>query len=128
VLDVGRPPGAVHAGTGDADPSGGTRREHIEAWLVDPGHEAKKAATLSVYYRSPQPFFTWAVSEGEIGSSPMERMRPPMVPEQPVAVLTGAQIDALLWACQGPAFVNRRDEPIVQLLVDTGCAPAGGTL
>ncbi len=67
----------------------GIRREHIEAWLVDLAREGKAAATLSVYYRSLQPFFAWAQSEGEIGASPMERMRPPLVPEQPVAVLTG---------------------------------------
>ena len=66
------------------------------------------------------PFFNWAVSEGEIGSSPMERMKPPLVPEQPVAVLTEPQIDALLRACQGTAFEDRRDEAIIRLLLDTG--------
>jgi site-specific recombinase XerD len=98
----------------------GIRREHIEAWLVDLAQEGKAAATLSVYYRSLQPFFAWAVSEGEIGASPMERMRPPLVPEQPVAVLSEAQIEELLRACQGPAFEDRRDEAIVRLLLDTG--------
>lgn len=98
----------------------GIRREHVEAWLVDLGQEGKAAATLSVYYRSLQPFFSWAVSEGEIGASPMERMKPPLVPEQPVAVLTGEQIEALLRACQGSAFEDRRDEAIVRLLLDTG--------
>ena len=98
----------------------GIRREHIEAWLVALGEEGKAAATLSVYYRSLQPFFAWAVSEGEIDASPMERMRPPIVPEQPVAVLTDEQIDALLRACHGTAFEDRRDEAIVRLLLDTG--------
>ena len=98
----------------------GIRREHIEAWMVDLSDHGKAAATLSVYYRSLQPFFAWAVSEGEITSSPMERMRPPIVPEQPVAVVTQPQIDALLRACQGPAFEDRRDEAIVRLLLDTG--------
>ena len=87
---------------------------------MDLAQEGKAAATLSVYYRSLQPFFACAVSEGEISSSPMERMRPPLVPEQPVAVVTGAQIDALLRACQGSAFEDRRDEAIVRLLLDTG--------
>lgn len=98
----------------------GIRREHIEAWLVALGAEGKAAATLSVYYRSLQPFFAWAVSEGEISTSPMERMRPPLVPEQPVAVLSADQIDALLRACQGAAFEDRRDEAILRLLLDTG--------
>jgi len=99
---------------------GGIRREHIEAWLVDLGEDGKSAATLSVYYRSLQPFFAWALSEGEIEASPMERMRPPIVPEQPVAVLSEGQIEGLLRACQGPSFEDRRDEAIVRLLLDTG--------
>lgn len=96
------------------------RRAHIEAWLVALADEGKAAATLSVYYRSLQPFFAWAVSEGEMRSSPMERMKPPLVPEQPVAVLTETQIEALLHACRGTAFEDRRDEAIVRLLLDTG--------
>lgn len=98
----------------------GIRREHIEAWLVELGQEGKAAATLSVYYRSLQPFFSWAVSEGEVDSSPMERMKPPLVPEQPVAVISDVQVEALLRACQGTAFEDRRDEAIVRLLLDTG--------
>lgn len=63
----------------------------------------------------------WAVSEGEpnFNASPMERMRPPAVPEQPVAVLSEEQIGALLRACHGTAFEDRRDEAIVRLLIDT---------
>ena len=96
------------------------RREHIEAFLVDLAETGKAPATLSVYYRSLQPFFAWAVSEGEVTGSPMTRMRPPAVPEQPVAVLSEAQVEALLRACQGTALEDRRDEAIVRLLLDTG--------
>jgi len=41
-------------------------------------------------------------------------------PEQPVAVLSGEQIGALLRACHGSHFEDRRDEAIVRLLIDTG--------
>lgn len=98
----------------------GIGREHVEAFLVDLAQAGKAPATLSVYYRSLQPFFAWAISEGEITASPLARMRPPAVPEQPVPVLSEAQIDALLRACQGMAFEDRRDEAIVRLLLDTG--------
>jgi site-specific recombinase XerD len=98
----------------------GVRREHIESWLVALTEAGRKPATVSVYYRSLQPFWKWAVDEGELEASPMARMKPPAVPEQPVPVLTDSQVSALLAACHGTAFEDRRDEAIVRLLLDTG--------
>jgi site-specific recombinase XerD len=98
----------------------GVRREHIEAWLVTLAEAGRKPATVSVYYRSLQPFWKWAVDEGEIPESPMARMKPPAVPEQPVPVITTQQVDALLAGCKGSAFEDKRDEAIIRLLLDTG--------
>ncbi len=64
------------------------RREHLEAYIVELQEAGRRPATVSLAYRSLQPFFKWAVSEDEISNSPMERMRPPIVPEEPPAVLT----------------------------------------
>jgi site-specific recombinase XerD len=75
---------------------------------------------VSVAYRSLQPFFKWAVGENEIESSPMERMRPPIVPEEPPAVLREAELKAIFDACSGSSFEDRRDTAIVRLLLDTG--------
>ena len=44
-------------------------------------------ATVSVYYRSLQPFWRWAIEEGFVRESPMANMHPPIVPEQPVPIL-----------------------------------------
>jgi site-specific recombinase XerD len=98
----------------------GVRREHIEAWLVTLAEAGRKPATVTVYYRSLQPFWKWAVDEGEIPESPMARMKPPAVPEQPVPVITTQQVDALLAGCKGSAFEDKRDEAIIRLLLDTG--------
>src|SRR5690606_11538537 len=61
------------------------------------------------------------VDDGEIPASPMDRMRPPHVPEQPVPVLAEAELAALLAAAKGNTFENRRDTAILRLLIDTGC-------
>jgi site-specific recombinase XerD len=98
----------------------GIRREHIEAYLVALQEEGKRAATVSVYYRSLQPFWKWAVEEGEIRESPMAHMKPPAVPENPPPVLSDAQIASLLKSCQGSAFEDRRDEAIIRLFLDSG--------
>ena len=98
----------------------GVRREHLEAFIVDLQEARKRPATVSLAYRSLQPFFAWAVSENEIERSPMERMSAPIVPEEPPAVLRDQDIQALLKATEGNSFEARRDHAILRLLFDTG--------
>lgn len=99
---------------------GGIRREHVEAWLVQLQDAGLRPASVSFYYRSLQPFWKWAVDEGEVPSSPMAKMRPPQVPDEPPAILTEAQIKALLKSTAGTSFDDRRDHALVRLLLDTG--------
>lgn len=98
----------------------GIRREHIEAWLGSLRDTGRSPATVSVYYRSLQPFWKWCIEEGFIRESPMARMHPPIVPEQPVPVVPIEAVRALLKTCDGPRFEDRRDAAIIRLLVDTG--------
>ncbi len=96
------------------------RREHIEAFLValqDSGH---RPATLANRYRSLQQAFRWLVHEDEIRESPMARMRPPAVPDEPPPVLRREELERLLAACAGTSFEDRRDTAIVRLLASTG--------
>ena len=50
----------------------------------------------------------------------MARMRPPKVPEQPVAVLTLDEQRRLLATCEGRSFVDRRDAAMLRVFIDTG--------
>jgi site-specific recombinase XerD len=94
-------------------------REHIETYLADMNDRVAPATTAK-HYRSLQQLFRWLVDDGEIPRSPMERMQPPQVPEQPVAVLREDQLTALLETCRGNSFENRRDTAIIRLFLDTG--------
>src|SRR5690606_17698571 len=96
------------------------RREHVEAFIED--QLARwKPATAANKYRSLQQFFRWAQDEGEVRESPMARMRPPMVPEQPVGVLSDADLKALLATCSGGRdFESRRDYALILTFIDTG--------
>ncbi len=96
------------------------RREHIEAYLVELQRLGRKPATQSLAFRSISPFWKWAVEEGEIRESPMARMRPPVVPQDPPRVLTEAELQKLLDACRGKDFEARRDLAIISLLADSG--------
>jgi integrase/recombinase XerC len=83
-----------------------------------------KPATCSVTFRALQQFFAWLVREEELDRSPMDRMRAPRVPEQPVPVLTDDQLRSVLLACGGKTFTDRRDMALIRLFLDTGCRRA----
>jgi site-specific recombinase XerD len=97
----------------------GIAREHLEAFLAALADRVSPA-TVAKHYRSLQQLFRWLVEDGEIGHSPMERMRPPAVPEQPVDILTDDELRALLDAARGNTFENRRDTAMLRMLIDTG--------
>ena len=94
-------------------------REHIEHYLADMFSHSQPS-TVAKHFRSLQQLFRFLLDDGEITASPMERMRPPTVPEHPVPILSDAELARLLAVCKGAAFDARRDEAIIRLLVDTG--------
>jgi integrase/recombinase XerC len=95
------------------------RREHIQEFIAD--QLARwKPATAHNRYRGLHAFFKWAVAEGDLAVSPMDGMRPPQLPEQPVGVVRAEQLTRLLRTCEGRDFTSRRDSAVILLLVDTG--------
>lgn len=96
------------------------QREHVEAYLAAMFDRGVAPATVAKHYRSLQQLFKFLLEDDEIPSSPMERMSPPRVPEQPVPVLTDEELVRLLAACTGRTFENLRDAAIIRVLVDTG--------
>ncbi len=95
------------------------RREHVEAFL-ERLIATRKPATANNRYRGLQAFFRFLVDDGEIPGSPMDRMRPPKVPDTPPRVLTDTELRAILAACDGPSFEDRRDTAIIRTFIDTG--------
>jgi site-specific recombinase XerD len=96
------------------------RREHIEAFLVALSDSGNRPATVANRYRSLQQVFRWLTGEDEIRDSPMARMRPPAVPDEPPRVLRVEELERLLAACAGTSFEDRRDSAIIRLLASTG--------
>ncbi|MEV6306466.1 tyrosine-type recombinase/integrase [Actinoplanes sp. NPDC051861] len=98
---------------------GSVTREHLEMFfgaMLD----RLSPATTAKHYRSLQQFWKWLLDDGEITRSPMERMSPPAVPEQPVPILTDDELRRLLDACKGTDFEARRDTAILRVLIETG--------
>ena len=65
-------------------------------------------------------FYGWLEAEGEIPVSPMAKMRPPTVPDQPVPLVREDAFRRLLEASAGRDFEARRDTALILLLVDVG--------
>jgi site-specific recombinase XerD len=110
---------AFLAGKGMPRAVAGIRREHVEAFIEDQLARLRPSSAAN-RYRSLQQFFRWLVDEGELRESPMAKMRPPTIPEEPPEVLHKEQTDALMKETAGTGFDERRDRAIVRLLLDTG--------
>src|SRR4051812_16582582 len=79
-----------------------------------------RPTSAAVRFRSLQQLYRWAVDEELIEASPMTGLKPPAIPEEPVAVLDEAALTRLLNCMNGKSFDDRRDTAIVRLFLDTG--------
>ena len=95
-------------------------REHIEAFIEDTLARGRSAATANTRFQGLRVFFAYLVEEGELERSPMERMKPPAVPEAPVPVVDEDFLREMLRTCAGKDFEDRRDNAILRLFIDTG--------
>ena len=95
-------------------------REHVEAFLEHLLEAGRSASTVANRYRSLQQLFRWLEDDREIPRSPMDKMRPPKVPDKPVPILSEDQVRAILATCAAQTFEARRDAAIITLLYDTG--------
>jgi integrase/recombinase XerC len=90
--------------------AGELRRQHIQEFIAD--QLARwKPTTAHNRYRGLHAFFKWAVAEGDLAASPMDGMRPPQLPEQPVGMVRAEQLTRLLKTCEGRDFTSRRRYP-----------------
>jgi site-specific recombinase XerD len=95
-------------------------REHVESF-IEQLVATKSPATANNRYRSLTSLFAFLVDFGEITVSPMAKMKPPRMPEQPAPVLSDRQIKALLATCEGSkALEDLRDLAVLRLFIDSG--------
>lgn len=82
--------------------------------------ETTSAGNASTNYRALQQWFKFLVNEDEIEQHPMARMKPPIVPEQPVPIVPDDLLRRVLDTCTGKDFTSRRDAALIRLIFDTG--------
>jgi site-specific recombinase XerD len=80
----------------------------------------RAAGTVATRYKVLKILYRWLDEEDEITTDPMAKLRPPIVPEQPVPVVPEDGLRRLLATCAGKTFEDRRDTALILLLVDVG--------
>lgn len=95
-----------------------TRQEierHIAGLLArySPGYASNQ-------FRALQQFFKWLAAEEDI-PNPMAGMKVPQAQPKAVPVFADGEIEALIRACRGRGYRQRRDTAILMLFRDTGC-------
>jgi site-specific recombinase XerD len=85
--------------------------------LLDAGAEPATARSRQLAVRR---FSAWLVEEGEIDADPLLGLKTPKLDTKVTESLTEAELRALIKACGGREFRDRRDESIVRLMAETG--------
>jgi site-specific recombinase XerD len=118
----------AHLAATGATLASATRRD-IEAFMSDQVEAGKAPATIAHRYRSFVQLFRWLEEEDELdGPNPMTKMREPIVPENPPAIVTTAIFRQLLATAgavhrssnQRTVFENRRDPALLRMLWSSG--------
>lgn len=95
-------------------------RAQVQTYAAELIREGKEANTVRLRLAALRAFARWLVAEGEIAADPLDGLKPPKIPTKVVESLTDDQLRALIKACQGTKFRDRRDDAIVRLMSETG--------
>jgi len=84
------------------------------------GNRGAAEATVRARFSCLRRFFNWCVEDGMIEHSPMAGMHGPRVEVIAPDVMTDEEVEALLMACRGNDFDERRDMALLHLMLETG--------
>jgi site-specific recombinase XerD len=101
--------------------AGELEREHIQEFIADQLARWKPATAHNRYW-GLHAFFKWAMAEGDLQSSPMDGMRPPQLPEQPVGAVQTEHLTRLLRSCEGVTSPAAATAPSSSCWSTPGCA------
>lgn len=99
-------------------------RTQVRDYMAELIAEGKEANTVRLRQASLRQFVAWLVEEGELPDNPLLGLKTPKIPAKVVHALSDDQLRALIKACKGPSFRDKRDEAIVRLMSDTGMRAA----
>lgn len=95
-------------------------RSTVNAFIAGLLEHGAEAATARARHQALRRFSAWLADEGEIKRDELIGLKPPKLDVKVVPRLTEDQCRALVKACAGKAFVDRRDEALVRFMTETG--------
>jgi integrase/recombinase XerD len=95
-------------------------KANVQAWIADQLASGAQATTCNTRLGGVKRFAAWLAEEGELPDNPIARMSTPKIDVKITPSLTEEQLAALIKVCQGKSFVDRRDEALVRLMLETG--------
>jgi site-specific recombinase XerD len=94
-------------------------REHVRTWLGEL-LDTVSAQTTVRHHSGAKQWFKWLHAEEEIPANPFDGIPQPAVPERLTEVPSVDDVRAVLKACSGRSFEDRRDHALILLLADGG--------
>jgi site-specific recombinase XerC len=83
-------------------------------------HANFEPGTVMVRWQGMNRFCKWLIDEDEMDANPMKAITRPRPKDKPVPLMTDDDLKALIKACTGKDFKDRRDEAIIRTLLDCG--------
>jgi len=95
-------------------------RATVSAFTADLLAQGREPATARAYQLAVRLFAAWLAAEEVLATDPLVGLKPPKLDQKLTPVLSDDQVRALIAACAGKTFRDRRDEALVRLMVETG--------
>ena len=96
-------------------------RPIVQAFIADLLAGGAEPVTAKSRQLALKRFAAWLAAEGEIDGNPLLGLAPPKTDTKVTDTLTDDEVRRMIAACQGKTLVNKRDEAIIRLMVETGC-------
>lgn len=98
-------------------------RTQVRAWTSGILEAGAETATAAARQSAVRRFSRWLFTEGEIDADPLDGLKPVSQDQKLVQPLTEDELRALLKACSGRTFEDKRDTAVIRVLMDTGLRP-----
>lgn len=95
-------------------------RTLVRTWVTALLDGGASPATARSRQMSLKRFSAWLVEEDEQAADALRDLKPPKLDTKVVNRLTDDECARLIKACQGREYIDRRDEAIVRLMLETG--------
>lgn len=92
----------------------------VQNYIVGSLDGGAESGTVLTHLKGVKRFSAWLAKEGEIKTDELVGIGSPKPDTKVVPTLSNNEIAALIKACTGKRFIDRRDECIVRLMLETG--------